>query len=261
MPDYRIRFHPVGPPQRRSAPVACPPAPAGCGRCPTTDSPPDNTCCSENPICSTNTGSNSATAAANAGSSGNNRRPMPAHCDPCPGYTNTTPGPTWPLMRPHHPRRGRPAGQRPQPCDGLPAIGRDTPWRTSHAGTGGDSWCAPPRPTPLPRPAPSIQSANTARHRRHPLRRLARHHQGAHRRLRGRGRNRSHPGACSSTTCALVPPKPNDDTPARRGRPVEANRVSCNDFQTHIIERNVRIRVTRNASSPEYAHAAPPALP
>ena len=27
------------------------------------------------------------------------------------------------------------------------------------------------------------------------------------------------PGACSTTTCAFVPLTPNDDTPARRGRP------------------------------------------
>ncbi len=28
-------------------------------------------------------------------------------------------------------------------------------------------------------------------------------------------------GACSRMTCALVPPSPNDDTPARRGLPVD----------------------------------------
>src|SRR5215208_5630876 len=32
-------------------------------------------------------------------------------------------------------------------------------------------------------------------------------------------------GPCSSTTCALVPPNPNEDTPARRGRCIEAQSV------------------------------------
>ena len=32
-------------------------------------------------------------------------------------------------------------------------------------------------------------------------------------------------GACSITTWALVPPNPNDDTPARRGRPAGAHSV------------------------------------
>ena len=55
----------------------------GCTReSPLTGSPSASTCCSENPTSSTNTGSISATAAANAGSSASNCRPIPAHCEP-----------------------------------------------------------------------------------------------------------------------------------------------------------------------------------
>ena len=51
-------------------------------------------------------------------------------------------------------------------------------------------------------------------------------------------------GACSSTTCAFVPPNPNDDTPARRGRSTAANPgLLGNDFQPQLVERDVRIRV------------------
>ena len=49
-----------------------------------------------------------------------------------------------------------------------------------------------------------------------PLHAFTRHHQRAHRRIRF-PRNRTGSGACSTTTCAFVPAKPNDDTPARRG--------------------------------------------
>ena len=34
-------------------------------------------------------------------------------------------------------------------------------------------------------------------------------------------------GACSTTTCALVPLTPNDDTPARRGRPTAGHSIAC----------------------------------
>ena len=66
----------------RSTPTERPPAPAAIRSIPITGSPADSTSCSENPVCATKSGSNSATAAANAGSSANNRRPIPAHCEP-----------------------------------------------------------------------------------------------------------------------------------------------------------------------------------
>ena len=68
----------------RSTPAACRSGRAGSARCPPGRLPLAITSCSENPACSTNTGSNSATAAAKAGSSASNRRPMPAHCEPRP---------------------------------------------------------------------------------------------------------------------------------------------------------------------------------
>ena len=34
-------------------------------------------------------------------------------------------------------------------------------------------------------------------------------------------------GACSSTTCALVPLTPNEDTPARRARPTDGHAMGC----------------------------------
>ena len=59
---------------------------------PATRWPSVSTWCSENRMCSRNSGSNSSTAAANTGSSTSSCRPMPAHCEPCPEYTKTVPG-------------------------------------------------------------------------------------------------------------------------------------------------------------------------
>ena len=47
-------------------------------------------------------------------------------------------------------------------------------------------------------------------------------------------------GACSITTWALVPPNPNDDIPARRGRPVAAT-VLGHHFHPQLVERDMRI--------------------
>ncbi|COW69008.1 Uncharacterised protein [Mycobacterium tuberculosis] len=49
---------------------------------PTTSSPSISVCCSEKPTWSTNIGSSSATALANAGSLASNCWPIDAHCEP-----------------------------------------------------------------------------------------------------------------------------------------------------------------------------------
>ena len=49
-------------------------------------------------------------------------------------------------------------------------------------------------------------------------------------------------GACSITTCAFVPPNPNDDTPARRGRHGRPISGLGNNFQAQTLERDVWIR-------------------
>ncbi|SKZ32667.1 Uncharacterised protein [Mycobacteroides abscessus subsp. abscessus] len=51
---------------------------------PTTASPEVSVSRSEKPTCATKSGSISSIAAAKAGSSARRRRPMPAHCAPCP---------------------------------------------------------------------------------------------------------------------------------------------------------------------------------
>ena len=165
---------------------------------------------------------------ANAGSSASNRLPMPAHCEPLTGIHEHRARPA------RHPRAGRPrrrrvltGRQRAQTRHRLGAI-------TGHHG----GELGLPGPVMIEgvghigqrhlRPAPCIQSANTDAVDRHPRRRLTRHHQRRHRRLRavsdGAARRL---GACSITTCAFVPPNPNDDTPARRGRPVSGQSVCC----------------------------------
>ncbi len=69
-------------------------------------------------------------------------------------------------------------------------------------------------------------------------------------------------GACSRTTWALVPPKPNDDTPARRGRPAGAQSVcSAIDLQPELVERDVRVRDSGSRDWPESGGAATPARP
>ena len=89
---------------------------------------------------------------------------LPAHPRPLRTLTRNTqtpcPAGTAPHADPPPPRR-MPGGQRPQPGHRLRAITAHTPWRTSRAGPGDDSACAPPRPTPRPprrrpssRPAP-----------------------------------------------------------------------------------------------------------
>ena len=82
MPDHRIGFHAVGAPQLRQRQLQphqhrlhprIPGSPVRRRRAPAA---------ARNPTCSTKTGSSSATAAANAGSSASNCRPIPAHCEP-----------------------------------------------------------------------------------------------------------------------------------------------------------------------------------
>ena len=168
--------------------------------------------------------------------------------------------PARPLMR-ATPPPARPA-RPPTPATPPPPAPdhRHTPWRTWHAGCGDDSACAPPPPTP-PRPRHRPSSRPTPPPRRHPLRRLTRHHQRATPPApadTATGTPTS--GACSITTCAFVPPKPNDDTPARRGRRTDRPLLCFgNDFQTQLVERDVRIgrlevQVRRNVAALHRQH-------
>ena len=67
-------------------------------------------------------------------------------------------------------------------------------------------------------------------------------------------------GACSSTTCALVPLTPNDDTPARRARPTAGHgipfggdgepRSSLDGVRGQFVE----VQVRRNVAVPQAEH-------
>ena len=200
----------------RSTPTAPPPAPAGSGRCP----PP----------------AHRQPAPAAAKTRPAQQTPAPTRPPPrrTPAHRPTTAGPSPPTANPDpntrtpcpagttpHADPPPPAPDTPRPAPATrPPPARDpahTPWRTWRAGPGDDSACAPPRPTPPPRPVALHPVGQHPRRRRHPLSRLTRHHQRASPPAPVAPATGSGAGPCSNTTCALVPLKPNDDTPARRG--------------------------------------------
>ena len=84
------------------------------------------------------------------------------------------------------------------------------------------------------------------RHRPDPLGGLSRHHQACVTAGPVFTTDGGRSGPCSSTTCALVPPNPNEDTPARLGRPHRRpiSRLG-NDFQPQIRKRDMRIRILK----------------
>src|SRR6476661_8622392 len=184
---------------------------------------------SENPVWATKSGSNSATAAANAGSSANNWWPIPAHCEPCPENTNTTPGPHGPSWANTTPGPGTPAATARNPATASTRSAAHTVanlacqvrWWLS-------VWATAANPTAAP--APSIQSANAAAHE--PTRATDFPDTtnvdttGSTPSVTGTTTS----GACSITTWAFVPPIPNEDAPARRGRSTAGQ--SCPDAAT-----------------------------
>ncbi len=82
MSDQRIGLHSVGPPQSGQRQLHPHQHRLDTHVDPTTGSPPRALRAARIPISATNTGSRSATAAANAGSSASSRRPIPGHCEP-----------------------------------------------------------------------------------------------------------------------------------------------------------------------------------
>ena len=116
---------------------------------------------------------------------------------------------------------------------------------------------APPAPAGLgrPRPTPATRHRPAPQHRRRHAAR--RHRAGARGRRHGTA---PRPGASSTITCALVPLIPNDDTPARRGRPPArpGHRLGQQPDRTRRPV-HVRGRLVRRAGSAAARRAAGPA--
>ena len=164
---------------------------------------------------STKSRSNSATAAAKAGSSANSRRAIPPIANPD-RVDEDRPRASRPL-RPDHPGGGLPRRERAQTGHGLLAVGRADRSEGRMMGA-----------VVIER-VRDIGQRNRSPGTIHPV--------------RDRGGEFAHPlgllpvstrvvtagvgasgggsgsGACSMTTCALVPPKPNDDTPSAARMP------------------------------------------
>ena len=160
MPDHRIRFHPVGAPQRRQRQLHTHQHrlhPLDTHHRLTVDQAPR---CSENPTCSTKSAPTRPPPP---------RTPAhrPATAGPCPPTANPDPSTRTPA-RPaaphagHHPRRRPPAANARNPA---------TAWARSRAHTVANLGCRAAvmvercgrhQPTAPAAPAPAIQSANTA---------------------------------------------------------------------------------------------------
>ena len=155
-------------------------------------------------------------------------------------------------MRAHHASGGWPAASARNPATACARSRATTVANLAVPGAVMVERCGPPRPAPprrqrppsnRPAPPPSTPPARGVLPDTTNV-------DTAGRGCAGAGiRNR----ACSSTTCALVPPNPNEDTPARRGRPVDGHSVCLgNDFQPQSETGSMRIGVG-NADSAESA--------
>ena len=145
--------------------------------------------------------------------------PSPPTASPDPNTRTPCPARSAPSWAADHAGRRLAGRQRPQPRHRLGAVTR------AHRGEPGV-----PGPVMVERVghigqrhlgAGAVHPVGQHRRRRgHPLRRLTRDHQRRSPPDRVRAATGTGSGACSITTCAFVPLTPNDDTPARRGRPV-----------------------------------------
>ena len=226
MPDHRIGLAPRS--ERHNAVSAsCMPTTTGCIRSiPLSASPPASTSCSENP-------SLRQRSPAPVGDGGGERRLVgqqpAAHPRPLRALTRVhehRPGAARSPVR-VRPRRWRARPPRPAHADRRPPRrGRPRrPCRTSACWLRWWSRVCATCASGTSAPGPVIQSASIGGHLGHAFGVLAGHHQGGDRRRRREARAHPRRAPCSSTTCAFVPPKPNDDTPARRGRPVAGHAV------------------------------------
>ena len=166
----------------------------------------------EKPISAVNTGSSSSRTAANAGSASSSR-PMPAHCEPCPENTKTGPGPgsgsTWPIVTVS--LLSPAASARSPAASALRSVAAITA-RWARCDRRSASVC--------PRPASGRSASPTGPASRSAVCRRA----GAELAETGKSSPTGScaalaagSGACSTRTCAIVPPYPNAETAARRG--------------------------------------------
>ena len=120
------------------------------------------------------------------------RSPQPGSPPPPPARPAPPAAPSGPGLPPPH-AVPAPPGSGPANAPRAPDPTPAAPGRTTRAAPPGHAVRPHPGPTPPTAPprAPAVPSDSTT----------------------------ATDGACSSTTCAFVPLIPNDDTPARRGRP------------------------------------------
>ncbi len=187
------------------------------------------------PPSSANRPSRSSMASAKAGSSSRRRCAMPARCAPYPEKTHTgRPGmpsaepvttPGWgrpsaravsPSMNPARSRAATAARARPRParrCRVRATSASFASWFGSHSA----------RRAAWSRIRSSLVSDS------------------GNVRTTGRWTVVSCAGASSRTTCALVPPKPNPDTPRALGGPCQATLSLRDDREVQFVERDVRV--------------------
>ena len=225
MADHRVGLDPVGPPQRGQRQLHARPAPAGSARY--------------------RPAARRRRAPRAARSRPAQRTPAPVRRPPrrMPARRPAVAGPSRPTANPDRSRRTRcPADARRRggpttPAAGSPAASARSPataWSRSRAHTVanlGD------RRAVMVEGVRHVGQPHAGAGAGHPVgeqrravaairsRRLARHHQAWSPPVPAATATGSGVGACSITTCALVPLTPNDDTPARRGRPPPATRM------------------------------------
>ncbi len=235
VPEHPARLHaprratpPQAPPSPRTAPAAPRRSRSSATRRPTRPSPR----APPPPTTPSPRGSPRRTPPAarrNAGSLANSSRPIPAHCHPCPGITNTTS----PALRSTALPRTTVAAASPPAAAAASAAAAATRLSATTASRSPSSLrvvarhATPPSHQRPPRPAVAPAGSPPARQlRREPPGRLGhrrlvprRHHQ----QLGSRASPPSMPpaaparGASSTITCAFVPLIPNELTPAYRG--------------------------------------------
>ncbi|CKN19464.1 Uncharacterised protein [Mycobacterium tuberculosis] len=205
-------------------------------------SAPHITCRTDSRSCPSNTATTSSKARANTEYRPYNCRPIPSHCDPCPGNTNTV-LPTDRARPTTTPAPGSPAANPANPAIRRPRSAPTTTARWSNT----DRVLTNDHPTSSAvRPSSAVRCANNR-----PAwlvsacgDRAANTHGTATGALLPAAATDSTisgdcVGPCSRITCAFVPPMPNDDTPARRGSSATGHGVNAVSTRSPRLSKSI----------------------
>ena len=178
-----------------------------------------------------NARSQSPIACANTGASCSNSRPMPIHCAPWPGNTNTV-LPTEVARPTTTPAPGSPSANPANPCSNAARSGPTITARCSKVDRRANEKATSPASKPSSAPTQASNRAAWAATADPDL------PETTHATTPPDGSEPpifstdSTSGACSKITCAFVPLIPNEDTPARRGCPSTGHSRGCASTST-----------------------------